>query len=190
MGQYYHPTILADNKRTVKAWVYSHSIKSRYKRSDGTSFETGHGSKLMEHSWLPNGFVKAFESLILNNPKRIVWAGDYAEPCKNLTTNVYRRCIDKLEVIPSERPNLKQTRFIVNHSTKQYVDKTKVPKDKDGWRVHPLPLLTCEGNGKGGGDYFIENPNIGIWARDIISVQSTKPIGFTELIPNFISDLQ
>ena len=34
MGQYYKPVILADNKKTVKAWVYSHDIKQTHYAQD------------------------------------------------------------------------------------------------------------------------------------------------------------
>jgi len=66
----------------------------------------------------------------------------------------------------------------------EYVDKNKVPKDKEGWRIHPLPLLTCEGNGRGGGDYHGEDPNhlIGRWARKRIMVQKTLPKNMKEII--------
>lgn len=189
MGQYYHPTILKDDKKTVVAWVYSHEVMETYTRPDGSKYRCGHGLKLMEHSYIGNSFVSAFESLILNNPQRMVWAGDYAEHCKGMKSCVYSRCTDETKVLPTKRPTLKQTQFIVNHSKKQFVDKTKAPKDADGWQVHPLPLLTCEGNGQGGGDYRKEeNKFIGVWARDVISVESKAPKGYTEIVPNFEMD--
>ena len=49
MGQYYNAVILADNKKKVKAWVYSRDFSN--------------GLKLMEHSYIGNNFVSAFESL-------------------------------------------------------------------------------------------------------------------------------
>ena len=52
----------------------------------------------------------------------------------------------------------------MNHTKKVYV--------KKNGRFHPLSLLTAEGNGSGGGDYY--GPNIdmvGTWARDIISME-------------------
>ena len=61
MGQYYHPAVLGNNKRTVKAWVYSHDITYEFKRDDGKVFMLGNGLKLMEHSWMKNDFVAAFE---------------------------------------------------------------------------------------------------------------------------------
>ena len=47
--------------------------------------------------------------------------------------------------------------YVVNHSTKQYINKNLMPEIHDwGVKVHPLPLLCCEGNGRGGGDYRVE----------------------------------
>ena len=82
-------------------------------------------------------------------------------------------------------------KYVVNHDKKQFVDKTKVPKDAEGWQVHPLPFLTCEGNLRGGGDYFSDNGKefVGIWARDMISVESKKsniPKDYIEIVPNFL----
>lgn len=176
MGQYYKPVVLAENKTTPKAWVYSHDM--------------GNGLKLMEHSYLTNSFVEAFESLIFENPQRVVWGGDYAKNCKNRKTNVYDRCNDKIKVIPKNRIGLKQGKYILNHTKKTFVDKTKVPSYNEVYRIHPLPLLTCEGNGRGGGDFWGKDNNkiVGSWARDIISVQSTKPKRFTELIFDLIEE--
>ena len=176
MGQYYSACVLKENKTTPKAWVYSHDF--------------GNGLKLMEHSYLTNNFVEAFETLIFENPQRVVWGGDYANNCKGRKTNIYDRCNDKIKVIPENRIDVKQGKYILNHTKKTFVDKTKVPSYNDGYRIHPLPLLTCEGCGGGGGDFFgkDENKIVGSWARDIISVQGTKPKGFTELIFDLIEE--
>lgn len=173
MGQYYKPCILGKNGKTVVKWLYSHDFDS--------------GLKLMEHSWIENEFVKTFESLIHNNPQRVVWAGDYADECKGLKTNVYSRCSEKNQV---KKPtgyssevyplSVLDSRFVINHTKKQYVDKIKVISN-NGWRVHPLPLLTCEGNGRGGGDYGGEDKIVGTWARDVISVSDKVPDGFKKL---------
>lgn len=173
MGQYYKPAILGNNKKTVQKWMYSHDFDN--------------GLKLMEHSWMENPFVKTFESLIKDNPQRVVWGGDYADECTGLKTNVYSRCTDKNKVNKPERysneiyeVSILDSRFVINHSKKVYVDKITVP-DVDGWRIHPLPLLTCEGNGRGGGDYRNDAEIVGTWARDIISVSKTKPEGYKEI---------
>jgi hypothetical protein len=52
--------------------------------------------------------------------------------------------------------------------------------------IHPLPLLTAEGNGRGGGDYRGNYNNLcGIWSRDSISVANEVPEGYTALECNF-----
>jgi len=76
-------------------------------------------------------------------------------------------------------------RFIVNHSKKLFVDKWKVPNVNNLF-IHPLPLLTAEGNGLGGGDYQGNSKLVGSWARDIISVEYTAPDGFQELVFDLI----
>ena len=85
-------------------------------------------------------------------------------------------------------------RYLVNHDRKEFVDKRKTPKGSDawdGWRIHPLPLLTCEGNGNGGGDFFkrdgvqCNEELIGLWARNTIGVVSKKadiPKDYKEII--------
>ena len=92
--------------------------------------------------------------------------------------------------MPTDRPNTRETRYVVNHSRHLFVDKYNVKEIKDwkGAKIHPLPLLTCEGNGRGGGDFRGENVWVGTWARDIISVESKKPKGYTEITPNFNED--
>ena len=173
MGQYFKPILLAENKKSVKSWMYSH--------------EYDNGLKLMEHSYIGNSFVSAFESLIKGNPQRVVWGGDYADECKGRKTNLYSRCKESEKANPTEKFTTTETRYVVNHSKKEFVDKFSVPEIKDwkGAKIHPLPLLTCEGNGRGGGDFIGENKFVGTWARDVISVESKKPQGYTEIKPNF-----
>ena len=58
------------------------------------------------------------------------------------------------------------------------------------YALHPLALLTAEGNGRGGGDYEGTNMElIGSWSRDFISVSPNKPTDdFVEIVPNFVDD--
>jgi hypothetical protein len=174
MGQYYKPILLDKTKKTIVSFM--------------ESWDFTNGSKLMEHSWIGNKFVASFESLIRNKPTRVVWAGDYADEEKT-GKSLYSISSDNenLKVIPELRVNLIESRFIINHSKELFVDKRNCPKDKDGWRIHPLPLLTSDGNGRGGGDYYSSDMElVGSWCRDIISVSQKKPIGMKELKPNFI----
>jgi hypothetical protein len=90
-----------------------------------------------------------------------------------------------LECKPKETPaKVVRERYVVNHTKKEFIDKNRVLKDTDGYKIHPLPLMTCEGNGQGGGDFFGEDPKglVGSWARDLISIEGQKPEGFTEII--------
>jgi len=165
MGQYYKGIILNENAKTVKCFIDPHSC--------------GNGAKLMEHSYIGNNFVEAIENLIANTPQRIVWAGDYADECKQRKTNLYDRCINKKEV--DAKVTDKVYKYIVNHSKKQYITKSEKCK-KHNLIIHPLPLLTCEGNGRGGGDFHINISKvqgntelIGKWSRDLISVSNDIP---------------
>ena len=169
MGQYYYPIILNSDGKIV-VWMCAHNYNN--------------GLKLMEHSYLGNNFVSTFEfGLSPEGPhykSRVVWAGDYADKELDQEKNLYQMC-DEYTMISPQVKETKMYRYIINHSKKQYVDKTKAPK-QENFALHPLPLLTCEGNGRGGGDYRGESPLIGSWARDIISVEEVAPEGFEELV--------
>lgn len=188
MGQYYMPLSMEKNEA-----VYSHDF--------------GSGLKLMEHSYIGNDFVAVVENLIAEGGKwfgdRIVWAGDYADPEKDADGNdvqyehegkmydltLYHKVRENI-IKPGKvkRPRYK---YLLNLDTKVFVNMTKIPAtdedtDEKGktyyWRIHPLPLLTCEGNGRGGGDYRKESPLVGSWARNRVSITTRKPKGYKELI--------
>ena len=153
MGQYYKPISL-----DKKEYVYSHAYNN--------------GLKLMEHSYIGNSFMKVIENLLAKNGRwyktRLVWAGDYADNEKGFDTNLYNLVMKEI------RPTKKEYyRYIVNHSKKIYIDKRGIRKSVNGWKIHPLSLLTTEGNGRGGGDFYGEDDRIGTWARDVISMENS-----------------
>lgn len=203
MGQYFAPVIIDQRENPTVMWWFKPHVY-------------GSGQKLMEHSYVGNGFVRAVETILrLDGGLRVVWAGDYAdeEPDgRNLwkqrlrgTEEDFSRCV----VVPSgvqapyagyeERLSRivaaghvvdvplagdDECRYVLNVDTRQYVDTTRAPlDDPESWdaRVHPLPLLTCEGNNRGGGDYDSDAPVIGSWARCRVSVSGDVPAGFDEL---------
>lgn len=172
MGQYYKPCILQDDAKTIKAWVYSHDY--------------GNGLKLMEHSYIKNEFVGAIEKQLTPHgswyKSKIAWAGDYAD--NDDEVNLYDKANDETKFIPPAGVLDKSYKYLINHSKKLFVNKTKIKSIPDwrGAKIHPLPLLTCEGNGRGGGDFRGENDLIGSWARDVISVETVKPIGYKEVV--------
>ena len=150
----------------------------------------GSGGKLMEHSYIGNEFVSTFEFGLSPQGRyhksRVVWAGDYAdkEPDQE-EHNLYSLCNEdkkNSEITPRMRMTLDYP-FVVNHSKKLFVDKRKaLCDDYYDDEVHPLPILTAEGNGRGGGDYDEVDPPVGTWARDVISVEKTAPKGYEELM--------
>ena len=64
MGQYFRAVIL--NHR-------NNSLEHVFSPND-----TDDGNKIMEHFYIGNPFVEEVENFLLNNPNRLVWAGDYA----------------------------------------------------------------------------------------------------------------
>lgn len=182
MGQYFK-AISLDVKKRVDSWNFRN------------------GAKLMEHSWIGNHFVNFVEQLLAEDGKwfghRIVWAGDYADPetdskgnvtkllsedGKEYEANLYDIIQD--DEVSDKKFKVKKFRYLINLDTKEFVDYNKIPLDNDYtddkghvWKyyIHPLPLLTCEGNGRGGGDYHKENPLVGSWARNRITVSTAKP---------------
>lgn len=172
MGQYYKPMLKPKGGRVWKCF---------------NPWDFNNGAKLMEHSYIGNAVTNYVKNLILRTPMRLVWAGDYADDEKGKDTNLY--CLfeakePKDKSVPQE--SIESMRYLVNHKKKLYVDYSKVEKDEYGYRIDPMPLLCAEGNGRGGGDYHGSAMNlIGSWARDLISVESEIPNGYTELVPSF-----
>lgn len=166
MGQYYYAVILADkvdksDDELIRTYVHAHMYNN--------------GLKLMEHSYNGNELVLAVEKLIgpqgMFYKSRVVWAGDYAdkESGKESDKNLYEMC--------ETRPTFKHDGeyvsypYIVNHTKKEYVVKKGM--------IHPLPLLTAEGNGRGGGDYKGQDEElVGIWARDVLSMENEVPVDY------------
>jgi hypothetical protein len=175
MGQYYKPISIEK-----KQYVYSHDYDN--------------GLKLMEHSWIGNKFVGVVEDLIAEDGAwhgdRIVWAGDYADNEKNRKNNLFCMTDTKKGLKISPTPTKNKYRFVLNLDTKEFVDTEKIPLsdvyvDENGkewpYQIHPLPILTCEGNGRGGGDFHKEDPLVGKWARNRVSVSNTKPKDYSEI---------
>jgi len=185
MGQYFMPVNL-DKRQFVDPHDY------------------GSGLKLMEHSWLENGLVNAI--LYLLRPggnwhrNRIVWAGDYMD--KGLFLKEFgKRAKDKTLYafmdksganasgkITPRIPDGPVLRYLINHTLKEYVNLTHLPADADGWCIHPLPLLTCSGNGHGGGDFNGENAFVERWAGTELSASYEPPENMTEIHPDFIEN--
>ena len=167
MGQYYKPVLISE-PGTIRNFL-PHNYHE--------------GAKLMEHSYIGNGFVADVLRHLAECPQRLYWIGDYAErrdffnPTKPLSEKEMKEVLSsKYEVAPTE-DSVQWTfnnAYIINHEKKEYL-KLEVGI-LDMFQVCPLCLLTAVGNGKGGGDYFRENKDyVGIWAGDLISLSYELP---------------
>lgn len=197
MGQYYKPTILkkerTDNETPIKAQL--------------SPYDFGNGAKLMEHSYVRNRLVQAAEYLLAQDKEGVpfVWSGDYAENFENRENNLYsiggdKLCEETIKTMPliekdgwmykeySLDPSVvKVYKYVINHTKKLFVE---IPPFNEDYPIHPLPLLTAESNGLGGGDYWgkVGADLVGSWKYDTISVGDEVPSGFEELKVQFKED--
>lgn len=171
MGQYYKPVVKKGKMRlTINPWDFDC------------------GAKLLEHSYIGNHIVESVMHFIDQNPKcRVVWAGDYADEEKN-GKSLFEMSYDFNLIRPYDMVVGKN--IIINIDKKEFVDLRKCRKDKFGYTIHPLPVLTAEGCGRGGGDYDMEKGNgaefVGTWSRDRLVLDDNAPEGFDEIIPDFV----
>ena len=176
MGQYYAP-VVKDNKNNFEHYY---------------SWDYDNGLKLMEHSYIGNNFVESIVKRLLDNPMRIAWVGDYADEKDFKQNQVHNDLQDFIDMYDDDneikyKKALKEpindmenslNLFMINHTKKLYINMweyvlNNLVLDKKKYNygdcVHPLPLLTALGNGKGGGDYRGINKHlVGIWAGDLI----------------------
>jgi len=117
------------------------------------SRDYGSGLTLMEHSWLHDSFVGVIVGLFLDSIT--------GKTGREKTLYDYCREDEDEAMLPVKKvvPVLQDGRdaiFIVNHSKQQFASLISLPEEDPGvpgWQIHPLPLLTCCGNGRGGGDF-------------------------------------
>lgn len=179
MGQYYNACFINEDKNEVEVYF--------------NSWDTKNGSKLMEHSYVGNHFVMNVTYQMINSPKRVVWAGDYADEVVG-EDNYYMLC-DNAKKSQNEieinviKDALTENTIYINHDKKEWFDlKKQTIPDMRGWSgiAHPLPILTADGNGRGGGDYDGAHMElVGTWAGDLIEVTDTIPTDYTEIAPFF-----
>lgn len=181
MGQYYRIFMCEEdgsNPRVHSSYDHDHN-----------------GAKLMEHSYYHNRFVEAACSQLRNTyrhdkPLRVWWVGDYAnvddipdEKKKYLAVETaWQDEEDKHLKVHNEDFDFEARLYLINLTTHEYIDLKKVCEQNRGqWgeSIHPLPLLTAVGNGRGGGDYHgngVTNLNmVGAWAGDLLQIVEEVP---------------
>ena len=173
MGQYYN-SVLKNKKGEIKSYY-------------------NFGLKLMEHSYFFNNYVNAVCEKIVNKPHHIAWVGDYADEEDYVdkdNAEMVKSLVDyrvneggAIELESKTAPYGYMGYLLVNHSKRQFIDMTDYYNNsvlnygeerKSEFVIHPLPLLTAVGNGKGGGDYrsskALNQEDVGIWAGDLIEI--------------------
>ena len=197
MGQYYK-TVNIDRKEFIQSQSFLKLMENAWLKNEYV--QSVEGMLIPERQWYGD---------------RIVWAGDYGDNRLFVPREDYKEGVKRMreenqyyrdhpeeevkynlydwadhfakELIPEWRDMMKAGYFfIINDDLKEYVDKRDCPADKDGWIVHPLPLLTASGNGRGGGDYHGEGmEHVGAWAGHHIRVEKEPPEDYTLITPNF-----
>lgn len=197
MGQYYRAIVKKPNGRLD---VYNRDVIRNGKPEYMVA-------KLMEHSWWLNEFVNAVCLDIYNSKgkNRVAWIGDYA--------TTYLDCFDLKELNGLNKAKIcglskrcwacdgravdlteftLDGKYLINHTKKLYVDCSEYYADcvtPDEWCIHPLPLLTCIGNGLGGGDYCPTDDStddyVGAWAWDEISIADKPVADYFKTFPIF-----
>ena len=179
MGQYYRIFICEEDGSSPRV----HS-----------SYDYDNGAKLMEHSYYHNRFVEAAcsqlcQTKLHNKPLRVWWVGDYASTDdipkeKRRYSPVESAWGDKSEKyveFNDETFDFDAQLYLINLDTHEYINLQQVCKQNQGYcgSIHPLPLLTAVGNGRGGGDYHgegVTNLNmVGEWAGDLLQIVNEIP---------------
>lgn len=99
---------------------------------------------------------------------------------KDENDNLYTRAPGDKKIIGNGEKVDKAFHYLCNWDKKIAIDLDDVEEisPTDYFKIHPLPLLTCEGNGRGGGDFRGDDDNVGAWARDRLSLEKEIPEGF------------
>ncbi len=211
MGQYYKPIFLSENNKPVLS-VTCYDFGSGAKLMEHSWMKNTFVRFIEKHLMLqPQKLVWAGDYADNENPNMLTkedikphivkgcihWNEDkLINEGLNLYTlsdNVGKLTHD--EDIPKDKSKYDYTfkkvapltaKYLVNYNKNEFINKSKTPKDSEGWQIHPLPLLTCEGNLRGGGDFRgNEKELVGRWSRDRIGVVSKKgdiPKGFKEIV--------
>lgn len=184
MGQYYKPTIQAikyeDNRKQVrKLFVID-------------PYDLNYGIKLCEHTHRNSEVVRLVTNLIHELNKQgwttqLVWLGDYANPSFGEEPNLYGSL--KYTNIQFRKENgvivsamvdgfdgvidmTKTHNYLVNHDRNEYINTAE-----NVGLYSQLALLTADGNGKGGGDYWGASwRDVGLWRYHEISVMDKEQL--------------
>ena len=149
---------------------------------------------MMAHAWIGTKYMYAVENYMRDNTGKgltLAWAGDYGAPEPDI--NLYHKCdeLPELKIDDYSTAFTDNYKYIVNHDKKVFVNKMKTQGRDEGcnagYMIHPLPLLTYESAGGGGGDYCGHNEcDLGLWARCCLTIEADCPgDDYTEYVSEF-----
>ena len=164
-------------------------------------YEVYSGSKLMEIAIYDEEYMTFIMSRLIDSPRLVAFIGDYARDVgdafgpfshrdyivrynRTWKDDNYRTKTvseDELKKTDEEYGKIVSESFILNNTKGVYIDMGRYAlsswRDWKGRLIHPLPLLTACGNGRGCGDYEVWSAllmeKVGTWAFDEITVRTT-----------------
>lgn len=196
MGQYYNPSILKKNWKTannpvrvaLKCYDFGNGAKLMEHSYIGNNFVRSI-EFLLANTFKGNPFVWVGDYAdevetrtgthdIYTDANRFIYE-DYDNPNNDNKSKAYDALMGTIPAMPEWKEGqvwnpyetIPYYKYLVNYSKKEYCI---IPKNEEEYQVHPLPLLTCSGNGRGGGDYHLEDSRIGMWAYDKIGITNDK----------------
>lgn len=184
MGQYYKPAI--------QAIKYEDNHKQVRKLFVIDPYDLNYGVKLCEHTHRNSEVVRLVTNLMYELNKQdwatqLVWLGDYANPSFGVEPNLYGslqysnvqfRKEDgvivsaMVEGFDGVIDMTQDHHYLVNHDRNEYINTAE-----NVGAYSQLALLTADGNGKGGGDYWGKNwRDVGLWRYHEISVMDKEQL--------------
>ena len=197
MGQYYNPSILKKNWKTaknpvmasLKCYDYGNGAKLMEHSYIGNnlvrSIEYLLANQFKGHAFVWCGdYADEVETRtgthdIFCDAGRFIYE-DYDSPDNINRAKRYEALQGTIPAMPEWKEGVEWNpyetipyyKYLINYSKKQYCTLPMFNNDKS--QVHPLPLLTCSGNGRGGGDYRLEDERVGSWAFDKIGISNNS----------------
>ena len=215
MGQYYNPSILKKNWKTaknpvaasLKCYDYGNGAKLMEHSYIGNnlvrSIEFLLANQFKGHAFVWCGdYADEVETKtgthdIFCDAGRFIYE-DYDSSTNDREAKRYLALMKSIPAMPeweegvvwNPYKTIPYYKYLVNYSKKQYCTIPMFNNDK--LQVHPLPLLTCSGNGRGGGDYQLEDERVGSWAFDKIGLtnNSSEIKGFKRISGIFKYDIR
>jgi hypothetical protein len=209
MGQYYIPSVLRKNWKTaknpvlvsLKCYDFGNGAKLMEHSYIGNSFVRSM-EFLLANDFKGHPFVwcgdyadhvetRTGEHDIYRDASLFIYE-DYDSPTNDKKSRKYLALKDSIPAMPEWKEGKKWNpyetipyyKYLVNYTKKQYCIVPEFDDSTDEYQVHPLPLLTCSGNGRGGGDYHIDtDERVGSWAFDKIGLTNDEDevAGFKEI---------